>query len=206
VSLLVKIIRTNVIGIMNTLPEKQYVLFWEFDDIELSEIIEEMNFISEFFDIDIDILESSKKHYHAVSYDILDYNKLLYVQRCIYYSHGHYLDIDEIDLYRNIPKEIQKGNTLRLGKKLGKDEPKFKIRILSPSHNLRRKSLQHFRAYQYFCKVPEFSNVVNIMWYNLKIEFVVFATGISSKSNKQYQTYLQRRINQKIYKLLKTLK
>ena len=192
-----RLVRTRVVGLLNTLPDNLFVFMWEYDKEDFDYVYEEMCFISEVFDIDIDILESSEGNYHVVSYYILSYDKILSIHRWLTCSHEHYLDINEIELYRNIPKGIQRGNTLRIGKKHLKDYPQFVSRII---HTIKScKSLQHLSFYQFFCKVPSFDRKMNVLFLNLKTQLVVYASGIGSKSQRRFLTYLSHKIVRQIY-------
>jgi hypothetical protein len=170
----------------------------EYDKVKLSFVEQQASFLAFMFDIDIDILESSKNSYHLVSYDIIDKETLLKAYNWLDTSDTDFCPIDEIDLMnitayttKITQKKLPIGCALRLSEKQNKQSPKYIERVVSPT--LRYvKSMGHFRFYKKFCDVPEFGK--STLFIDLCPQIVVYNVGIGSKSRKGKRHNWEQRI------------
>jgi len=165
-----------VIGITNKLPHGLRLFMYEYDNIEEYDVLEDANFLSEVFDIDIYVLESSRGGYHLISFDVLTLDMVNRIQEWSMY-HGDYLSIKELPLYDD------KGlwNTLRVGNKGKKANPRF-LKVFYAKHDRNLKSKQHLNLYQFFCGIPEPPLEVSVFFVNLNyMMFSVYNTGIGAK-------------------------
>lgn len=191
----------QVVAFTNQLPKDRFLFFYEFDNVEEFDVLEEANFISQVLEIDVDVDISSKDSYHLISYDILTKDECLRGQRLISLVVDHYLALDEIPLYRTT--EIS--NRLRLGEKFSKPSPQFFRRFY---HNRKhRKSLWHLRLAHFYYGTPYFGSRVKRVL--LKGRICVYRTGIgvmqtarspNSKLLRLEIKRLDRKPNQKTYK------
>lgn len=135
-------------GIANYLEGGLRLFFYEYDEVPEFDAIEDANFLSQVFDIDIYILESSPRHYHLISFDILTSKTVDSVQNwtCI---RGDYINAKDRSIDGGRPH-----NTLRLGAKGRKGPPKF-LKVFYAKNNRHLKSLGHFRAWQNLTGLPE---------------------------------------------------
>jgi len=164
-----------VIGITNKLPFGLRLFMYEYDDIEEFDALEDANFLSQVFNIDIYVLESSKGHYHLVSFDIMPLETVNQIQEWTFLE-GNYLTISEMPLYDD------KGlwNTLRIGNKGNKPRPRFIAVFYSKIP--RYKSIQHYGFYRFYCNIPEPPQDQKLFFTNLKyMMLAVYNTGIGAK-------------------------
>jgi len=164
-----------VIGITNKLPKGLRLFMYEYDNISEYEALEDANFLSQVFDIDIYVMESSPEHYHLISFDLIDLDLVNRIQEWSMF-HGDYLTVKEMSLYDD------KGlwNTLRVGIKGKKQNPRF-IGVFY-SREQRYKSIQHFMFYHQFCKIPD--PPIDHKPYFVNIHYMmlsVYNTGIGAK-------------------------
>ena len=171
----------RVIGITNKLSHNLRVFMWEFDEVDEFDAFEEANFISQVFDIDVYVLESSKGgNYHLVSFDILSLETVAEIQRWITHE-GDYIPIDEMNLYDD------KGlwNTLRVGKKFQKPNPKF-LKVFRAENNKHSLSLAHYLFYRFFCGIPEITMRDMSRAVNLEPMISVYNTGSKPKPRRTF--------------------
>lgn len=166
-----------VIGITNKLPKGLRLFMYEYDNVSEYDALEDANFLSQVFDIDVYVLESSPEHYHLVSFDIIDIDLVNRIQEYALY-HGDYQKIKEISLFDD------KGvwNTLRVGKKGKKGNPHFLAVFYANDGIPRLKSIQHFNFYRQFCKIPNPPRNQKKGFINLNYMMLsVYNTGIGAK-------------------------
>lgn len=166
----------KVIGVTNKLCHGLRLFMWEYDDVDEDIPLDDAKVLSEAFGIDIDVIQSSGRAYHLISYDILTLDKVEEIQNNTS-KFGDYLTIKELPLYDNEGLY----NTLRVGKKGKKSYPRFITRFTA-SKNRHLKSQCHFRVYQLFCDVPDFPP--SGRWINLEVMWSVYNTGIGAKPKK----------------------
>src|SRR5574344_1248928 len=107
----------KILGITNQVGNKELGLFfYDYDSVQLDDVLEDAKFISQIFDIDVYILESSKSSYHILSFDILSKKQIRSIQGYTTIE-TDYLLIDEC--------ESAFFNILRIGEKGKKPSPKF---------------------------------------------------------------------------------
>lgn len=167
-----------VIGITNKLKGNFRLFMWEYDNINLFDVLEEANFLSQVFDIDIYVLKSSSKHYHMVSFDILDLETVSRIQNWVMHD-TDYLNIKDMSFLDD------KGlwNTLRIGKKGKKPKPSFVKAFYSKK--IRPKSLQHYKIYKHFCGIPEEKPPRKYHFFNVcSVQIAVYNTGIGAKPKR----------------------
>ena len=138
----------RIIGLCSTITKIFSLFFWEYDEVTKEEAIEDTNLLSQIFGIDVYLMESSKGHYHAISFDVL-YSKT--VQRLQNYSlyQGDYFSIEDVSMWDN-PFE-PRYCVLRIGAKGTKPKPKL-VKFFQRGN--RPKALKHFRFYQAFTGIP----------------------------------------------------
>ena len=166
-----------MIGITNKLPKSLRLFMWELDGVDDFTAYEEANFITQVFNIDIYVLESSPNHFHLISFDILSLEVVSRIQNWII-KETDYLNIKELPLFDD------KGlwNTLRIGCKGEKSNPQFLKVFYSKGNKIRAKSLQHFKLYQYFCGIPEETEPRRSYFFNMGyLQIAVYNTGIGAK-------------------------
>jgi len=165
----------RVIGITNKLGYNLRLFMWEYDDIDEYDVLEEANFISQVFDIDVYVLESSPNHYHLISFDILTLEKVAQIQNWLIH-YGDYVHILEMPLFDD------KGfwNTLRIGRKFNKPSPQF-LKVFRAENNKHCLSFQHYCFYRYFCGIPEINREDMARAVNLEAQISVYNTGIGAK-------------------------
>ena len=166
-----------VIGITNKLPRGLRLFMWEIDGIEEYNAYEEANFLSQAFDIDVYLLESSKDHYHLISFDILDLETVSRIQNWVI-ADTDYLNIKELPLFDD------KGfwNTLRIGNKGVTPNPRYLTVFYANLKEPKPKSLQHFKLYQYFCGIPPEPEPQCFHFFNVGyVMLAVYNTGIGAK-------------------------
>lgn len=174
-----------VIGITNKLPRGLRLFMWEIDGVEEFNAYEEARFLSQVFDIDIYLLESSPNHYHLISFDILDLETVSQIQHWAI-SDSDYLNIKELPLFDD------KGlwNTLRLGTKGNVPNPRYLTVFYADLKEPRGKSLQHFRLYQYFCGIPNEPEPRKFYFFNVGYVLIaVYNTGIGAKKKLKPDWY-----------------
>jgi hypothetical protein len=158
-----------LIGISNKIDNDFSLFFYEYDNITLNSVLEESKFLSDCFNIDIYIFESSKNNYHIVSFDILKNERVLEIQRWTSLK-SDYIHLDEQNLFGN----PYKNNCLRVSKKENKDIPKF-IRAIHNQKNFNVKSISHIDFYQKLCNIPEkYINREFAYGINTKIYFFTY--------------------------------
>jgi hypothetical protein len=169
----------KVLGITSRLPQKIRLFMFEFDDVSEYDALEEANFLSQVFDLDLYVLESSPRHYHLISFDILTIETVERIQNWITLR-GDYLTVKEQNIDR-------KGsyNCLRIGSKGKKPAPKF-IKAFYAKHDLRLKSLNHFLVYRALCGVeePPRDRLSYFKQFNA-CEVTVYNTGIGARHRKK---------------------
>lgn len=195
----------RVIAITNVLPEHKYIFMMEYDKVKLKFVEDQCKFVSSMFDIDIDILGSSKNSYHLVSYDIINKSLLLNIYNWLDTSDTDFCPIDEIDLMnvsayttRITQKKLSIGSALRLSEKFNKQSPVFIERIVNQV-SLFAKSLGHFRFYKKYCHVPRFKKQTTFI--DLLPQIIVYNVGIGAKSRQGRRNSWQ----QKIYNQLQNI-
>lgn len=167
-----------VIGITNKLPHNKRLFMWELDNTEEYYAYEKARYLSQIADIDIYLLESSQEHYHLVSFDVLDLLTVDQIQNLATEESGDYLTIRELPLFDD------KGlwNTLRLGMKGDKNNPKYLTVFYSRNREIKPKSLQHFLLYHSFCGIPFETEPRKSQFFNLgSVLIAVYETGIGAK-------------------------
>lgn len=161
-------------GMTNRLSGGLRLFFYEYDDADEFDVLEDANFISQVFDVDIYVLKSSPRNYHILSFDMLTPETVNSMQNWTSIRGDYINGKDKID---------GRGyhNTLRLGAKGKKPRPIFiKVFYAENDHNLR--SLGHLNAWKELCQVPDPPD-------NIKDRFVlcgyamisVYKTGIGAK-------------------------
>ena len=168
-----------VIGITNKLPRGLRLFMWEYDNIEEFDVLEDANFISTIFDIDIYILKSSEKHYHLISFDILTIDQVQRIQEWV-------LDVSDYLRIKETPLYDDRGlwNTLRVSNKGKTASPIFLKVFLSPK-NKHLKSIEHYRIYQYYCGIPKLSLEQKPFFVNFNsMTIAVYNTGIGAKCKR----------------------
>lgn len=193
----------RITAITNILPDNQYVFMCEFDNTTLEFVIKQTKFISELFNIDIDILSSSPKSYHLVSYDIIDKQTLLKATNWLDFpDNADWLPIDEIDLYnvsaytlKLTQRHLPIGCALRLSEKYLKESPFFITRI-GHKKSYFFKSYEHLRFYKLYCKVPDFKK--SVCFLKLPVQIVMYNVGTGSKSRKGRRTSLEQKVYNKL--------
>jgi hypothetical protein len=160
-------------GVTNRLSGGLRLFFYEYDDVDLYDVIEDANFLSQVFEIDIYVLESSPRHYHTVSFDILSFEKVDQIQNWTS-MRGDYVNGKDAVIDGGRPH-----NTLRLGAKGRKAPPKF-VKAIYAEKNPYLKSLGHFNAWKALCGLPSPRNprkFVRVSYAMLS----VYKTGIGVK-------------------------
>lgn len=169
------------IGITSKVKSGLSVLFWEYDDVNEYEALEEANYLSSLFDFDIYVSESSPRHYHLVSCDLMTVNEVDNIQLHTTFE-GDYWTIKQTGLYRDDLKrrnlETRLWCALRVGKKGKKPKPRF-IRAFYRGNRL--KSLGHYRIFQRFCGFPLIKEGARKLYVNTDIQLTIFNTGIGAK-------------------------
>jgi len=166
-----------VLGITNSIQNKLFIYFWEYDNVTEYNALEEANFLSQIFGIDIYISESSPNHYHAVSFDLLSKTTINRVQ--MYSAEGDYIPLSETTLWDS--RVIRKPyNALRIGVKGKKAEPKF-VKVFYHEGNEHLKSLGHLKIFQKLCGFPELPPHLKKFAVNTSVQICVYNTGIGAK-------------------------
>ena len=169
-----------VMGITNKLPKGLRLFMFELDNVEEFIAYEECRFLSEVWDIDIYLLESSPNHYHLISFDILTLDQVSEIQYGIS-EDSDYLNIKELPLFDD------KGlwNTLRIGEKGLTPKPHYLTVFYSRDKEIRAKSLQHFLFYRHFCGIPEETEPRRSYFFNFGyLQLAVYNTGIGAKKKR----------------------
>ncbi len=169
-----------VVGITSKVARGLQVFFWEYDDVSEYEALEEANYLSSLFDFDVYVSESSPRHYHLVSCDIMTVNEVEQAQRNTTFE-GDYLTLKETGLYRMETKDDLKGRcfcALRLGDKGRKQAPRF---IKAFYRGSRLKSLGHYRMFQHFCKFPPLPDAEKSRYVSTNIQLTIYNTGKGAK-------------------------
>lgn len=163
-------------GISNRLDAQHYLFFYEFDNIPLGVLRQEMQYIANLANIDIFIFESSKNNYHVVSFDILLKKTVISIQNQITLE-SDYIRLDESTLYGNKYGD----NCLRLSSKGKKQKPKFKCLIRSQSNVYFKHafSLPHMKYYEAMLGV-NFEDIINypepLLTNSYKVKVVFYHT------------------------------
>lgn len=160
-----------ILGLTNRLPNNTALFFYEADNTPLETVLEEANFLSQVFDIDIYVLESSKGNYHLMSLDIIPASLVQRIQNWATIQ-GNYMTQDESPLYGRKEQYC----VLRVGAKGKKQPPKF-VKLFKSRSGNRPKSQQHYAFYRQ-CGIPEIPAIDLI---NLKAELSVYNSGIGAK-------------------------
>lgn len=153
----------KIFGLTNQINHKDLAIFmYDFDNVSLYDVLEETNFLSQVFDIDIYVLESSKNSYHLISFDILTKEMISIIQNWITIE-SDYINIKDI--------ECMMFNILRLGEKGNKKTPKF-VKVFYAENNKHLKSKRHYNVYRKLCNIPELeqkekNNLINCSNDNL---------------------------------------
>jgi hypothetical protein len=187
-----------VVAFTNQVSENDFLFFSEFDNAEEFDVLEEANYLAQIGEIDIDVNISSPRCYHLISFDILTREQVVRLQRYITLEVGHYLDLDEILLYRATAEACR----LRLGEKFDKPSPKFFRRFM---HNKgHKKSLQHFKLAQFYYDTPDYYPLPNKLYkvyeltnpkfLNLKARICIYKTGIGIKKFAHFEDPRLRRL------------
>jgi hypothetical protein len=163
-----------IYGISNRLDKEHSLFFYEFDNKQLSDVIDETHRLSRENNIDIVLLESSKNSYHLVSFDVM--TKFEIIKIC--HSVRIESDLVEIDMQKLWGNPYE-DNCLRLGKKFNKGTPKFLAWFRTPEND-RYKSINHLLAYGAFCKVPLIP-IPEFLKLPYKVYFVAYTTGVHRK-------------------------
>lgn len=160
-----------ILGLTNRLPNNTALFFYEADNTPIDTVTEEANFLSQVFDIDIYILESSKGNYHLMSLDILTAETVQRIQNWTTIE-GNYMTMQESPLYGRKESYC----VLRVGAKGKKQPPKF-VKLFKAKAGNRPKSLQHY-AFYLQSGIPEIpqKNLIN-----LKAELSIYNSGIGAK-------------------------
>lgn len=143
----------RVLGITSKLPAPFALFFWEYDNTEIYDVLEEANFISQVFKFDVYVLESSLRNYHIVSFDVLTLREVNQIQNWLL-VHEHYLTVSETPLHTdagNWNKDKRLWNALRIGEKGKKSAPLF-VKVFYGGNRL--KSLGHYVFYRQNCGIP----------------------------------------------------
>jgi hypothetical protein len=187
-----------VVAFTNQLTKDDFLFFSEFDDKDEFDILEEANYLSQIGEIDIDVNLSSPRCYHLISFDILTKEQVIRLQRHITLEVGHYLDLDEILLFRATAEACR----LRLGEKFDKPSPKFFRRFLNNKRH--EKSLQHFRLAQFYYDTPDYYLIPDKLYkiyeltkpkfLDLKARMCIYKTGIGVKKFAHFEDPRLRRL------------
>lgn len=135
-------------GIANRLRGGLRLFFYEYDDIDDAVVYDDANFLSQVFDIDIYVLESSPRHYHLISFDLLTFETVNSVQNWTSVR-GDYINGKDRSIDGGLPH-----NTLRLGAKGRKGSPKF-VKVFYATPNKHLKSAGHFNAWKALTGLPD---------------------------------------------------
>jgi hypothetical protein len=163
-------------GVTNFLSKNLRLFFWETDNIPETDVLEEANYLSQLFDLDIYVLRSSKKGHHLVSFDVLTLKQVESIQNHTTLT-GDYFTVYESALY-NHPYV----NTLRTGTKGKKNRPQF-IKLFHNKKNKHGIAISHYRFYKALCNLP--SPPTNRKHLNFSIQLASYNTGIGAKDTKK---------------------
>lgn len=168
-----------VLGVTNNIHNKLFLYFWEYDGVTEYDALEEANFLSQVFNIDIYISETSPNHYHAISFDLLGKHSVEQIQK---YSviDGDYNSLFETPLYDNRPPY----NALRIGVKGKKTAPKF-LKVFYAKHNTHLKSLGHLKLYQKLCGFPTLPKSLTRYAIKTSVQICIYNTGIGAKPKRK---------------------
>lgn len=172
-------------GITNRLKDGLRLFFYEYDKISEFDVIEDAYFLSQVFDIDVYVLESSPNNYHVISFDILSFEQVNQIQNWTAIR-GDYINGKDRTLDGGLPH-----NTLRLGAKGNKKSPRFVKVFYSKKPNL--KSIGHFRAWQALTKLPD--PPTELMRYFVWVGYgmlSVYRTGIGAKPKEKPEVFRVR--------------
>ena len=155
----------KVVGVTNQIGTKDLGLFfWDYDKVQLDDVIDDARTLSKIFGIDIYILESSSNSYHLLSFDILSHKQISTIQGYTTLE-SDYLNIDEI--------ETNFFNILRLGEKGKKPSPKF-IKVFYAENNQHLKSLGHYKYYKVYCNVPIIPKKLESFFIRTTVDLIMY--------------------------------
>lgn len=161
-------------GITNKLSDSLFIFMYEYDNIELKFVEFDAKLLSEKGNIDMYILQSSPNNYHLVSFDLISREELIHLQNFVTIE-GDYSRLQDESLY--FPNRAG-FNVLRIGEKNGKQSPQF-IDLIKANHNIKCKSLQHYKLYLKFCNIPEIENLENFI--DLNASLILYKTRCKKK-------------------------
>lgn len=176
-----------VVAFTNQLSDNKYLFFYEFDHVDLFDVLEEANFISEVAGIDMDVNVSSLNCYHLLSFDILTREETIRAQRFVSLEVGHYLNLDEVFLFR----AVAEANRLRLGEKFSKPPPYFLKRFLNNTRHW--KSRRHWVLANFYYGTPDFDMNARFAT-RYKARVCIYKTGIGIKHWGHFEDPRLRRL------------
>lgn len=162
----------RILGLTNRLPKGLALFFYEYDDTPLFLVEDEAKFLSQAFEVDIYLLQSSKDSYHLVSLDILPAKTVESMQNWVTIA-GNYMTLSESPLFGREAEYC----VLRVGSKGKKSPPKF-LSLYKAGD--RPKSLQHYAFYRGL-GVPEIDPKQLV---NLAGEYSIYNGGIGARPKK----------------------
>lgn len=164
-----------VFGVTNRISKYIFLFMWEYDSLSEYDALEEANFFSQVFGIDIYISESSPSHYHIISFDLLNKDTVNRIQNFSVH-HGDYKSLNETVLYDDRPPY----NALRIGNKGKKQKPKF-LKVFYAKDNTHLKSLGHLKLYQNLCSYPSLPQHLKRYGVHTNVQICSYNTGIGAK-------------------------
>ena len=139
------------------------------------DVLEEANFLSSAFDIDLYILESSPAHFHLISFDVLSFETVNSIQNWVSFA-GDYVNGKDAPIDGGLPH-----NTLRLGAKGRKPKPHFRA-VIYAKRERKLKSKRHFQAWKALTGLPEPPDELKNSFVCISGGMVsVYKTGIGAK-------------------------
>jgi hypothetical protein len=170
-------------GLTNRLKNDLRLFFYEYDETPEYDVLEDANFLSQAFGIDVYVLCSSKGNYHVVSFDVLSFETVNSIQNWTAIR-GDYINGKDRTLDGGLPH-----NTLRLGTKGTKTPPTF-VKVFYSREKPKLKSLGHFNAWKALCKLPEPPEHIKEAFVNMGYCMLsVYKTGIGAKPKEKPDTY-----------------
>jgi len=173
-------------GVTNRLSYGLRLFFYEYDNVDEFDVLEDANFLSQAFDIDVYVLRSSPRNYHILSFDILSFQQVDQIQNWTAIR-GDYINGKDVTIDGGLPH-----NTLRVGSKGRKKPPEF-LKVFYAKNNKHLKSAGHFAVWKNLCKLPEPPEHLKNRFVLYRYAMVsLYKTGIGAKPREKPDVYRVR--------------
>lgn len=176
---IVNLANLKTLGVSNITEDRKFVLFLDYDDIELDELESELKYLSKKFLIShFFVFRTGKRRFHAISFEKFELDYLMAIlkfSRCDYRFKEMPLTTDKSWILRVLPKVDENGNIVS-------PKPEFVNAYLFGQEISREISRGHFIFYSSI--FPELKGYYNILEksFDMLPKVKVYTYGTSSRN------------------------